>query len=264
MRKLDVSSITDVSQMKIKQGTLQFLQDANAEAFASILIGLIGSSYNPATVYIIYGCQNSSGGSVYTISAGAAFYAGEIFLVPAQAFTVTGSDVPVFTILITQYLINADPVTFSDATVRNVHNIRQLLIAAAAAGSGIANYSAASFLDFTIPAQVSLGGAGVTGAYPNYNIPGPNGLNPILAAGSVNVGDVGPGGGTDIIVTFALPLATGNYYVMGTVVSLGTPANDSTTSHSIRNKTNTGFTVHFQEFAGVIQNISFDWIVFAK
>lgn len=264
MRKLDVSSITDVSQMKIKQGTLQFLQDANAEAFASILIGLIGSSYNPATVYIIYGCQNSSGGSVYTISAGAAFYAGEIFLVPAQAFTVTGSDVPVFTILITQYLINADPVTFSDATVRNVHNIRQLLIAAAAAGSGIANYSAASFLDFTIPAQVSLGGAGVTGAYPNYNIPGPNGLNPILAAGSVNVGNVYVSGGVDVAIVFGSALSTGNFYVQGTIISQGTPDNDSIVGWSVRSRTNAGFTVHFKALENVATNIAFDWIVFSK
>jgi len=261
---IDLSAVTDASRIAIKQGTLAFMQDAHKETTAATIIALIGAGYNPATVYVLYGCVNTGVGLNYIISAGAIFYNGEVYNVDATAFTVTGSNVPVFTIAVTQFTTNADPMTFTDGTVRNIHNIRKIVISAGASGSGIADYLAGYFLSFNIPAPVSLSGAGVTGAYPNYVIPGPNGLLPVLAGGDTNVGDVSPGTGTDIVVTFLTPLTTANYRVQGTVITNGDPTHDVLVVWGIRNRTNTGFTIHFQELAGVVQNISFEWMAFAK
>ena len=257
--------------MPLKSGTLQFLQDANTEAFAALLTALIGPTYNPSTVYILYGIQLANWVTPnFSCAAGAAFYGGEIYLIDATVFSITGVDVPVFSLGITQYTTDADPVTFTDSSVHNVHNIRKLVISAGATGSGIADFSSAKFLSFYIPAPVTLTEAGaitITGTYPNFTISSPSVgiLNPVLGAGSVNVGDVSSGAGTSINVTFDVPLTTSNYYVLGTVISNGNQVVDVSVGWGVTARTTTGFTVHFQEFNGSsAQNIALEWIVFAK
>lgn len=164
MKKLDVSSITDSAEMPIKSGTLQFLQDANSEVFSSMLIGLIGSSYNPNAIYILYGAVNSGIGLTYNISAGACFYQGEVFQIDLTSFTMTSGN-PVFSIATTQYTTNADPVTFTNNSQYNVHNIRKMAISAG--GASIGDYSSAIYLNFYIPPKLNASGAGVSGTYPN-------------------------------------------------------------------------------------------------
>lgn len=280
MKKLDVSSITNASQFPVKKGTLQFLQDSYTEIVRSLTQALVGTGYDANVVYILYGSRNAAVLPAYNIPAGAAFYQGEIFLIDAASFTPTGTNVAVFEIVQTQYTTDADPVTFTDGAVRSVHNIRKLQIVQGAPGSGVANYSQAFFLNFNIPAQLNLLAAGganypgnvvqIVGAYPNLQLyvpTPPTSVNPILKAGSVNIGDVdGVGGvGSDYAVNFGSPLSTANYYVMGSVISNGANAdNDTTTVFTIRARTANGFTVHFKEFASQVQNIAFEYIIFAK
>lgn len=278
MKKLDVSSITDTSQFPLKQGTLQFLQDANAEVLANILIGLIGPGYNPATIYVLNGCVNSGTGTVYIITAGAVFYNGEVFLVAATSFTVSGGNVPIFTQVTSQYTVHADPVTFTDAVVRNVHNIRMFAIVQGASGSGVADYSQGYFLSFAIPLQLNLTAPNtgsyatnilqLIGVYPNMAlyVPAPaSGANPILYAGSYNVGDL-QDPGLDYAITFPAALATASYYIMGTLISNGVDANnDSTGVWTVRARTTTGFTLHVNEYAhSILQNLAFEYIIFQK
>jgi len=256
--------------MPLKSGTLQFLQDANTEAFAALLTALIGPTYNPSTVYILYGIQLANWVTPnFSCAAGAAFYGGEIYLIDATVFSITGVDVPVFSLGITQYTTDADPVTFTDSSVHNVHNIRKLVISAGATGSGIADFGSAVFLSFYIPTPVNLTQAGaitITGTYPNFTISSPNVgiLNPVLAAGSTNVGDVSPGSGTDLVVTFDIPLTTSAYYIQGSVVCNGNATQDVLVVWGIKARSTTGFTIHFQEVSAVVQNIAFEWICFAK
>ena len=263
MRKLDISAITDAAQLKIKQGTIKFLQDSYGEGFTAILVMLIGATYNPATMYVLYGCVNTGTGLNYNISAGAVFYQGEIFLVDAAAFTTTGTNVPVMSLIVTQYTVNADPVTFTDSTVHNVHNIRKIQIASGVSGSGYSDYSAAAYLSFFIPQQVNLSGGGVIGAYPDYTIPGLSNAHPVLAAGNTNLGDIASGGGSDFNIVFPADIGTAAYFVMGTLISQGTPNLDTTCSWTARAKTTAQFTIRVQEWAAQVQNLSFDWMVFA-
>lgn len=277
MRKLDVSSITDSSEFPVKQGTLQFLQDSYAEIMGALVTALLSPSYNPATVYVLYGCDNSGSGAYYSISAGAVFYQGEIFIVPATSFTATGSNVGVFMISTTQFTTNADPVTFTDMAVRNVHNIRQMIVVQGASGSGVADFSAASFCSFVIPKQLNLTADPATGnqlsvggVYPNLTllVPGTGNLCPVLTDGTVHVGDVPGGGvpGVTINITFASPVSTANYRLSGTIISQGDPQADAGVQWDLidSSRTTTGCQVHFREIISGTQAIAFEYVVFKK
>lgn len=149
MKRLATSLISDTKRFPFKKGTLEFLQDAHKETVTQILVGLIGSTFNGLNAYVLYGCKNSGTGSVYNITAGAVFYLGEIYLVDSAAFTAGGGQVAVLSFITTQYTTNADPVTFTDSTINNVHDIRKILIASGASGSGIKDFSAVTRLDLT-------------------------------------------------------------------------------------------------------------------
>ena len=241
MKKLDVSSITDSSEFPVKKGTLQFLQDAYSENLAALLIGIIGNTYNPGTVYILYGCTNSLTAPAYNVAAGAIFYNGEVFYVDVATFTASGGNTAIFSIVVSQYTVDADPVTFTDFAVRNVHNIRKIQISQGASGTGLADYSAGAFLNLRILPQLNLSApvsgsfsdnvAQVFGTYPYINIyvPAPaSNSNPIVASGNVHIGDVSPGGGTTIAGTGVYALPDSNYYVLGTIRSDETVGSDPT------------------------------------
>lgn len=142
MKKLITTSISNTVGFPVKSGTLDFLQLAYQEALTAISKNIIGSlGYSTSTVYILYGCVNSGSGSSYIISAGAVFYNGEVYLVPAATFTVSGGDVAIATLVTLQYSTNADPVVFTDGSSKSVHNIRQVVITDGSTGSGISDFS---------------------------------------------------------------------------------------------------------------------------
>jgi hypothetical protein len=267
MKKLNVSGVSDSAQMKLKSGTLQFLQDANTEAFASLCLALIGANYSSTQVYILWGCVNSGSGSNYNTSAGAVFYNGEIYLVDSAIFTIS-SNVAIFSPITTQYQTNADPMTFSDSSVHNIHDIRKMRIIAGT--SGTMNYlTAKGILEF-LPPQLNASGVGaltITGTYPNlvFSVPTITNNYAALFAGSVNIGDIAHG--QDFAVTFPSAISTGNYYVMGSIVSNPTstdPGSDTSMLWTVRSRTSSGFILHIQETATFISDVSFEYIIFAK
>jgi hypothetical protein len=172
MKVLDTSFESPTSSQPMKQGSMNLIQQAWQEVTTSLALNIIGKGYNPAKVYILYGCVNSGSGSNYIISAGAVFYAGEAYQVPAITFTAAGGQTAVGTI-VTNFVVasNADPVVFTDGASHNVHQNRIITIASAVSGSGTADF--ANWLP--IPADVSIIGdstlaiAGVTTNSSNIN-----------------------------------------------------------------------------------------------
>lgn len=150
MKKLDNSFITNASQQPIKKGTLQFLQEAHQETAISIFKAMVGSTYANTTPYVLFGLIDSGSGLVHNISAGAIVLFDEIFLVDAVAFTSPSGEVPVMSINITQYTTDADPVTFTDLSIHNVHNIRKYAITSGVSGSGGLDFSALVRVTFDI------------------------------------------------------------------------------------------------------------------
>ena len=261
MKKLDVSSITDSARFPIKSGTLNFLQQAYGEAIEGIIISLIGTTYSPSTMYVLSGCVNTGSGTNYIISGGYVFFNGEIYSVPSASFSTTGTDVPVFVLVNTSFTINADPVTFTDSSVKNVHNIRQVVVQAGFTGTGLSDYFAGLFMSFKIPPQLNATGSGVSGTYPNLSFAGP-GLQP-LAVGRVHVGDIPSTIGTYNVV-FDEPLTTASYIVIPSLISIGSaPASDIYTYVGVIDTTMTinGFTLQFRS-PGEVQNLDVSYVIY--
>lgn len=142
MKKIDLSNITTGVGMPIKSGVLSHLQSAYQEVIDAIVKGSVGSGYDTTKFYVLYGCVNSTTAPIYTVSAGAIFFNGEIYLVDAFTFTATGSNVAVGTITTSFFSgTNADPITFTDSIARNVLQIRKVVFAAAASASGNVDFS---------------------------------------------------------------------------------------------------------------------------
>lgn len=94
---------------------------------------------NPSKVTILWGCVNTGTGVLTgqsaIISAGAVYYNGEIYQVPAfsSASLVNGLQGT-----ITTTYSGIDPVLFSDSTTHNVHQIKTIVLSDAAASGNLA------------------------------------------------------------------------------------------------------------------------------
>lgn len=140
MKRLKTSDITTSIAMPVKAGTLEFLQDASKETTQEIVKNLFGFAPDTDTVYILSGLVNSNTAPSYNVSAGTVYLNGEIYQVNAFNFTLTGLQKAYPRIETTQFLINADPVQFTDGIVRNVHDIRKIVIENTTVDSGIAEF----------------------------------------------------------------------------------------------------------------------------
>lgn len=134
MKILDNSDITNTAQLPIKKGTIAFLQDSHKETVISLFKAMVGSTYNVLTPYVLFGLNDSGSGLGHNISGGAIVILGEIFQVDAVAFTSAPGEVPYLNSIVDQYTTDADPVTFTDLSVHDVHNIRKYEIVSGTSG----------------------------------------------------------------------------------------------------------------------------------
>jgi len=133
-KKLITTAISDTAQMPIKKGTLKFLQDSHFENVATIIKSMLGYAYDPSKAYILYGLNVTNVSTTYTYTDGAIFYGDTVYQVDGVTITISGGNVAVLNLAITQYTTDADPVTFTDLTVHNVHDIIKLAITASTSG----------------------------------------------------------------------------------------------------------------------------------
>lgn len=130
MKRIIASTyITSGSSFPVKSGSWDFLQDESKEIVASTIIGMIGSSYSTSKVYRLYGAELTNfAGDNWLNSVGAVFYNGEVYQVDAVGGSGTsmpdGIDMGIDTSYFTA--ANADPVTFTDGTPHNVHQIKKM------------------------------------------------------------------------------------------------------------------------------------------
>lgn len=144
MKKLSTTPISSTALFPVKKGTLDFLQLAYQEAITALVNNTIGVAYYAGTPYILYGLNSYISGGNTVIPGGAIFYNEEVFLFGGQVIpTPAGPNVIVCNLSVTQYTSFADPVTFTDASVHNVHDIRRITFTTGLPGSGnIADFSA--------------------------------------------------------------------------------------------------------------------------
>lgn len=135
MKKVINASITTAKQPYYGR-TMDHVMQGIAEGDDSNVRAVIEDA-TKAT--ILWGVVNSTpAGATYTLTAGAIYWAGEIYQVDAQTVTVTGANKLVATITTTYQA--GDPVTMSDNTTASVHAIRKLVFSDAASGSGDFNF----------------------------------------------------------------------------------------------------------------------------
>lgn len=275
MKKLDLSAISSSNGMPQKSGVLEHIQSAYQEAIAATIKALLGSTtYNAAKAYVLHGVVNSGSGSNYSISAGAIFYNGEVFLVDAATFTITGANVAVGVISTTYYsATNADPVIFTDGVSRNIHQIRKIVMQPGLSGSG-----AADFVDFIYLSLVQknevLTKTNTTSFTPSADYQpatkkyvddtaGSSGLRPKLY-GNEAVGNIPyTPGYLYKTVNLGTTLPSANYIVLMNIVSANPNHwEDSQITYSVFDKKTTEFSVCVKEFSNANEDISFDWMLF--
>ena len=138
MRKLSTANISNSTGMPVKGGTLDHVQLAYQEALNAIARNLIGRDIDNTRAYILFGVLNTGSTSVMNVTAGAVYFAGEVYLV--DAFNLNVSQAAVANVQTSYYQTNADPVTFTDGVQRNVHEIRKIVFTNAASGSGLFDF----------------------------------------------------------------------------------------------------------------------------
>lgn len=174
MKKILTSNISGTVAMPIKKGTIDHLQEAYQDCLKAICrsIGTNDDTGGSPAADILYGLENTGSGSTYTISRGAIYTGGEIFLAPNTAsFTVSGGNTAVVCI-VTSYRTgtDSDPVQHTDGNNYNVLAIRTVEVKAGTSSTAgyIGDYS--SFVSLKSPeAWREVGAVGQPAYGANYS-----------------------------------------------------------------------------------------------
>lgn len=121
MEEISISQITDPNKQQPFTGySLQFLQNALRKDDAGIIEALVTKivgSYSLTVPYVITGCVVTDSGK--DVTSGTLFYGGKFY----ETTSVNGTTNVARFIKTKSQDITADPVTFSDSTTGNVHDI---------------------------------------------------------------------------------------------------------------------------------------------
>lgn len=134
MKKVQLNNISEGVRYPLTTLFAQHIQEAYTEIVDALVKGLIE---DPSKLTILHGCAIGGASPNYTVSAGAAYYQGEVFLVDAGTVNVPSGQTLVWRI--EESYAAGDPVTFSDNIPRNAHLIRKMKLVAGASGSGVAD-----------------------------------------------------------------------------------------------------------------------------
>lgn len=171
MRFLNLAAVTPSNGFPPKSGTFNFLQLAYTECINAIIEAEIGPTYSPSTAYVLQGCVLTSGLG-WSVSAGAIYFNGQLYISPAQGGTA-GVGTFLVNLLVTQYTgTDADPVTFTDGIARDVHNITQVSYGYGTSGTGtVCDYTDLCFIyPVTQFIAADIDGITINGERDRYNL----------------------------------------------------------------------------------------------
>lgn len=141
MESVDFSNAVNPNSQPILEQTLDFMQQNAARGAFRSMQGMHNGKYTTGDVLIIYGCHNSGTGSTYNITAGVVLYNGNLYEVPAAAFTAAVGQTAVATLSAPAYE-SFDPVKLKPSgTPVSVHQTIKIGIASGVSGSGIKDFS---------------------------------------------------------------------------------------------------------------------------
>lgn len=142
MKKIITSNVVDPSKLQpFTAQSLRFLQEAKEDDVAGLIKALVISnlgSYSLGTPYVISGCVVSDSGK--DVTAGEIFYGGKYY----ETTAVNGTTNVARFILTASQDATADPLTFSDSSVFNVHTIYKYVPTDVASGG---DFTSANLVD---------------------------------------------------------------------------------------------------------------------
>lgn len=143
MNKILTTSVSDPTiGQPLTAKSLEFLQNANKEISLGFAQAMVGESYDVTKAYVLKGLD-AYGTNQYR--EGWLLWNGEVYYSAGKASTTAFSNVAVMTITVTNDA-TADPLTFTDLVVRNVHNVRRLVLSDAVSGTGTFDLSDAIYI----------------------------------------------------------------------------------------------------------------------
>lgn len=129
MKKIDFTQATVSAEQPLRSDSMDFLENGNIEVFNTLVLERLGNNYSANTAVILYGCVNSGSYPVYNITAGAIYFNGVVYLVPA--FTGgSGSNVAICDLVTTQPGFATGGTQFTDGSIKFVHNDTKAIITA--------------------------------------------------------------------------------------------------------------------------------------
>jgi len=98
MKTLDLSAVTPSVGIIPQKDTVEHITSSYLEGVASLAKSMIPISWQTGKLVILHGCVDSGTPPTRTLSAGAVFYNGEVYQVPAASFTTTGLQIGIWTL----------------------------------------------------------------------------------------------------------------------------------------------------------------------
>lgn len=146
--KFLTTNIVDPVKAPITKRSLEHI-NSMSELVGDALVEALVGSYTTGDIIVLSGCVVTvTGGSIpgtgtATLSAGYVYRNGEVFAVDANASLSTTNPQTLVWVADDQDLAG-DPATFSDGNSYDFHRVAKLKLQAGTAGSGLANYDAAT------------------------------------------------------------------------------------------------------------------------
>lgn len=153
MKKIKTTDVTSTSRQPLLGRSISHIKEGIMEndnsLLRAILMAVSSTGYTTNDVLVLHGCVNSGvnsgAGLTYTVSAGAVYYNGEIYQVAAANGTISGTNVVTLTITTTYQ--SGDPVTMTDGSLKNVHEIVTMDVGQGATGSGTIDFSNLDYIN---------------------------------------------------------------------------------------------------------------------
>jgi len=146
MKTLDLSAVTPSIGIIPQKDTVEHITSSYLEGVASLAKSMIPISWQTGKLVILHGCVDSGTPPTRTLSAGAVFYNGEVYQVPAASFTTTGLQIGIWTL---QDVNTGTESKLTDGSDVHVLVDNKFVFAAGLAGSG--DFDEGSVDIFNIP-----------------------------------------------------------------------------------------------------------------
>lgn len=98
MKTLDLSAVTPSVGIIPQKDTVEHITSSYLEGVASLAKSIIPTSWQTGKLVILHGCVDTGTPPTRTLSAGAVYYNGEVYQVPAASFTTTGLQIGIWTL----------------------------------------------------------------------------------------------------------------------------------------------------------------------